>query len=92
MPTWVIRIVFNDLARWIRVGLLNFFNRNFVGVTFLFRVQRYTIPARRDKCTQTFEHAATLLKSHGEVQQGRRADNTIPYSTLLAPWHGDCSS
>ncbi len=45
-----------------RICLFNFVDRNQVGITLLFRVQRDPIPTRCDKRSQTFKHAPTLLK------------------------------
>jgi hypothetical protein len=69
MPTWIIGVVLNDLARSIGIGLLDIVDRNLVGIAFFFRVQRETISACCHERAQTFQHAATVLKPSKKCNQ-----------------------
>ena len=65
----IVGVVRNDLARGIGIGLFDFVDRNLVGITLLFRVQRDAKPARSHERTQTFKHSPTVLKPTGKCNQ-----------------------
>lgn len=80
MPSWIVRIIFNDLAGSTGIGLFNFVDRNLVGITLLFGMQGDPIPARPDERSQTFKHAPTLLKL--TTNCNRLAHKVIPAKCL----------
>jgi hypothetical protein len=69
MPSWIVRIIFDDFAGDTRIPLFNFIDRNLIGITLLFRMQLDPIPALCQKHSQAFKHAPTLLKLTAKCNQ-----------------------
>ena len=54
MSSWIVRVIFKDHTFSISKCLFNLTRENLISIAFLLRMQRHTIPARLNECTQTF--------------------------------------
>lgn len=70
VSAWIFRIIFNRLVSGSRKRLLDLGDGNLIGIAFLFRVQRHTIPASLDERPQTIKHMPTLLNRRRSATEG----------------------